>query len=208
MHNSEKELDMFLLMSDEVGLTLEDADPWLDEHNGLESLYGEEDHPGDNLLHLSVSNLQEFDQWLGTLPFAVAFQTAALLYNGLLNPIEIRSTMCPSINELLWPGSPHTSDDIAELILQFSRKIPTWSIEERLEKNLGCLFNLFKENFWATRNALTESLEQGRFRCYHATVTPTSVWYSGPSIEQSNGIIRKCADNFSTILYKHSLLLL
>jgi hypothetical protein len=187
---------MFFLMSGEVGLTVEGAHPSLDEHDGLGPLYGKRYRPGEKLIHLSVSKLQEIDQWLTTIPWSVAFQVAALLYNGLLNPIEIKVTMRPLINELLLPGSMHTSDDVAELILHFSQTILTWSIEERLEKNLDCLFKIFKENFWATRTKLAKSLRPGWFRCYRATITPTSVWYSGPSQEQSNGIIRKCVDDF------------
>lgn len=197
-------MDLFLLMSDEVGITVEDADPSLDEHDGLGALYGKKYRPGEKLVHLSVPKLQEIDQWLRGIPFPVAFQVATLMYNGLLNPIEIRSTMRPLINKLLQPGSTHSSDDVAELIIHFSRTIPTWSIEERLEKNLECLFNLFKEKFWATKSGLVKLLRPGWFRCYRATITPTSIWYSGPSQEQSNGIIRKCADDFSIILHKNS----
>lgn len=190
---TEEELDLFISMADEVGLALEDAHSSLDEHDGLGLFYGKY-QPGEKLVYLSDQKIGEINRWLGTIAFPVAFQVAALMQNGLLNPIEIGTTIRSSISKLLLPGSQRTSDEVAELLFHFTRAISSWTIDERLRSSLEDLFNRFKEGFWKSKSGLTRGLKPGWFRCYRATITPTNTVLSGPSQEQSNGIIRRYSD--------------
>jgi len=198
---SQEEMVSFKAMASVVGLKVltahhcTDTDNGLGEDLSLKTTKRVKRRAGDYLNHLTDGKMKEInDKWLKHLPFAVAFQVAFLLQNGLLNPIEIRS-MRPWIDQLLAQEPKRSrrevTDEVAELLYHFSRSIPSWTIDTRLNSDLEGRFNKFKAEFCANKSDLPKNTKPGWFPCYRANITPTRLTLDGPSQEQSNGVIRR-----------------
>lgn len=187
---SEEEIELFILMAKEVGIAVEEAHPCLDSHDGLGQLYGVKDRPGSRLVYLSDGKIKSIDRWLHQVPFRVAFQVAFMVYNGLVNPVDFEMTIRPLVEELL-KDSSRTVDDVAEILIHFSKSIRSWTMDDYLDSTLEERFRRFIQAYEEEGNALSTALQKGWFWCFRATITPTSLILAGPSREQSNGVIRK-----------------
>lgn len=198
---SQEEMESFKAMANVIGLKVFSAHSCMDKDNGLgedlsvKTTKRVKRRAGDYLNHFTDGKMKEInDKWLKNIPFPVAFQVASLLQNGLLNPIEIRS-MRPWIDQLL-AREPKRSrievtNEVAELLYHFSRSIPSWTIDTRLNSDLEQRFNKFKKTFWANKIDLPKKPNSGWFQCYRVNITPTRLTLDGPSQEHSNGIIRR-----------------
>ncbi|KIM33801.1 hypothetical protein M408DRAFT_18806 [Serendipita vermifera MAFF 305830] len=186
-------LSAFLKMTKVVGLAIRSAHKDLDTDDGLSTKTNAKARrrQGDHLNELSDIKIDQLNNnWLAGVPYSIAFQIAAMLQNGLLNPIEI-GDLRPSIDELIKPGSPRKTEEIARLLFRFSQSIPTWTFAERFTSTLQQKFNKFADMFWAQGSNLANTPKAGWFWVYRATLTPTTLRLSGPFQEQSNGVIRQ-----------------
>jgi hypothetical protein len=188
-------LDDFIKKAKVVGLSVVAAHTKRDTDDGL-GIMGAVDkktkrRTGDYLDELSDSKMHELTRkWLSTVPYPVAFQLAAMLQNGLVNPIEMRD-LRTSIDNLICPSSLRSIEDVGRLLCRFSQQIPSWTFKERLERTLQAKFATFEEVFWMEGNNLTNTVKAGWFWSYRATLTPTALRLSGPFQEQSNGVVRQ-----------------
>jgi hypothetical protein len=185
----------FILKADVVGLTVESAHENLDTDDGLGVMGAvskkNKRRVGDYLDELSDTKMHELTRkWLATVPYSVAFQLAALLQNGLVNPIEMRDLRI-LIHNLIHPSSTRSIEGVGRLLFRFSQSIPTWTVADRLKLTLNEMFTAFEEGFWKEGDNLTNTIKAGWFWSYRATLTPTTLRLSGPFQEQSNGVIRQ-----------------
>jgi hypothetical protein len=185
----------FILKADVVGLFVESAPENLDTDDGLGVMGAvskrNRRRMGDHLDELSDSKMHELTRnWLSTVPYPVAFQLAALLQNGFVNPIEMRDLRV-LIDNLIHPNSQRSIGDVGRLLFRFSQSIPTWTFADRLKLTLPERFTAFEEAFWKEGDNLTNTVKAGWFWSYRATLTPTTLRLSGPFQEQSNGVIRQ-----------------
>lgn len=184
-------LRSFLAMTKVVGLVVHAAPKDLDKDDGLAilGLLGKNKTKrrlGDYLDELSDSKIDELNQkWLIGIPYEIAFQIAAMLQNGLLNPIEIWELKEP-LEKITKP-----IEEIGHMLFQFAQSIPLWTFADRLSRSFLERFQEFVERFWKQGNNLTSTRKAGWFRSYRATLTPTTIRLSGPFREQSNGVIRQ-----------------
>ncbi|KAG8781898.1 hypothetical protein FRC15_007897 [Serendipita sp. 397] len=178
-----------------VGLPFLSPNPIIDTDDGLSNIFqvGRRKtmiKPADYLEWTGDMKMLEFNQKkLSKFPFHLAFQIAALLHNGLLNPIDVR-TFCDIIDERI-KSSDHSTNEIADLVAHFAEHIPTWTLDTLKKTTLEKRFQMFEEKFWGTRGNFANTLRPGWFWGYRVTITPTIMKLEGRSHEQSNGVIRR-----------------
>jgi len=127
--------------------------------------------------------LNETAKWLRspllTSNWRVAFQIEALLHNGAANTVELME-LRPRIEELI-RCSGDTAGDIMRRFVQEAARRPLG------QRVFECFEIVLKKK--AQRPRTTPP--RGRFFCHHVTFTPTRLLLEGPTISQSNRVIRE-----------------
>ena len=131
--------------------------------------------------------LAEIARWLGSLVFAsesnwrIAFQVEALLHNGVANTEEVME-LRPRIEALIRSvGDTVTAGDIMRRFMEAAAHRP---LKQRV---VECFESILDKK---TRRLRTSPMK-GRFFCHHVTFTPTRMLLEGPTITQSNRVIRE-----------------
>lgn len=191
-------LSIFKQMAQVVGLPFLKPSVYLDNDDGLGSLWHRgkrtKINPGDYLDWLSDRAMKELDdKWLARFPLRVSFQVAALLKNGLLNPIDIE-TMCSIVHRIL-KTSQRSEQQISDLLYHFSQSIPAWTFQELTTKTLEERFAAFQNEFWKRKTDFSKDLPPGWYWACSVTITPTTMRLEGPHHGQSNGVIRRYVEH-------------
>lgn len=131
----------------------------------------------------SHKKLNEIATWLRSPLLAsnwrVAFQIEALLHNGAANTVELME-LRPRIEDLI-----HRFGDIAgDIMRRFAENAVHRPLGQRVSE---CFESVLKKKPQRPRT----SPPRGRFFCHHVTFTPTRLLLEGPTIAQSNRVIRE-----------------
>ena len=133
----------------------------------------------------SRKRLNEIALWLRSPILAsnwrVAFQVAALLHNGVANTVELIE-LRPRIEALVRAfGDTLAAGDVMR---RFVEEAATRRLGQRV---FECFENVLRKKTRRSRTAPS----RGRFFCHHVTFTPTRLLLKGPTITQSNRVIRE-----------------
>lgn len=131
----------------------------------------------------SQKKLNEIATWLRsallTSNWRVAFQIEALLHNGVANTAELME-LRPRIEELI-----HCLGDTAgDIMRRFMERAANRPPGQRV-------FECFESVLEKKPQRPRTSPPRGRFFCHHVTFTPTRLLLEGPTIAQSNRVIRE-----------------
>lgn len=127
--------------------------------------------------------LNEIATWLRspllTSSWRVAFQIEALLHNGAANTAELME-LRPRIEELI----RCSGDTAGDIMRRFAESAARRPLAQRV---FECFENVLKKKPARPRI----SPPRGRFFCHHVTFTPTRLLLEGPTVTQSNRVIRE-----------------
>lgn len=129
-----------------------------------------------------AENIRNFD-WI------VAFQLQALLRNLDLDAVELLGIL-PRVKELV---ESHGSSHVADLLRTFAGRVRNLSHTngDTVVPVLSCLDSCHQELLKQERLAQTVPLDESLFRSFHVTITPTTLFLTGPFLERSNRVIRR-----------------
>lgn len=127
--------------------------------------------------------LNEIATWLRspllTSNWRVAFQIEALLHNGAANTVELME-LRPRIEKLI-----HCSGDtVGDIMRRFAEMAARRPLGQRI---FECFESVLKKTSYRPRT----TPPRGRFFCHHVTFTPTRLLLEGPTVAQSNRVIRE-----------------
>ncbi|KAF8844823.1 RdRP-domain-containing protein [Paxillus ammoniavirescens] len=127
--------------------------------------------------------LNDIGMWLRKPALAsnwrIAFQIEALLHNGAANTVELKE-LRPRVEELIRRHQDVAGDVMRYFAEAAARRPPGQSIEKCFEMILQKKLNRPRP-----------TPPRGRFFCHHVTFTPTRLLLEGPTITQSNRVIRE-----------------
>lgn len=127
--------------------------------------------------------LRENATWLKSPPLSsnwrVAFQVEALLHNSVANTTELIE-LRPRIEEV----THALRDSAGDLMRCFVETAARRPFGERISE---CFESVLKKRTQGMRT----SSSRGRFFCHHVTFTPTRLLLEGPTITQTNRVIRE-----------------
>lgn len=130
--------------------------------------------------------LNEIATWqcspLLTSNWRVAFQIEALLRNGAANTVELTG-LRPRIEELI----RCFGDAAGDIMRRFATKAAHRPLGQRVSECFERFLGLLKKHSLRPRT----SPPRGRFFCHHVTFTPTRLLLEGPTITQSNRVLRE-----------------
>jgi hypothetical protein len=142
----------------------------------------------------ATSVLDEFNKWLSTLDYEIAFQLEALLDRRIFCPDEFLDL----------------KDDVDAVVTVYGvraissciRSLGRSSEDHENRPSPKSVRELFAEACGAIRNGdwKEPSYRKGLFECHRATVTPTSIVLKGPFPDESNRVIRQYAGHHSNFL--------
>lgn len=136
-------------------------------------------------LLFSAQVVDEYQHWVGDLPWEVAFQVVAIVQNMLVDLREMLS-LRPKISEIL-----RKDKNIKDYTWKMLRHFGTRLSSSDQEGNVSQWFDDAAEEF--AKISKTPSLgptDGSLFQAWHVTITPTSIFLEGPYPEQSNRVIR------------------
>ncbi|KAF9236238.1 RNA dependent RNA polymerase-domain-containing protein [Melanogaster broomeanus] len=144
----------------------------------------------------SNRKLKAIDGWLRDSPlnsnWRVAFQVEALLHNGAANTAELEE-LRPRIEELIRCHQDVAGDVMRHVAEGAARRPPGQPAEE------------FFETVLQKTLRPRPTPPRGCFLCHHVTFTPTRMILEGPTIMQSNRVIREYEgyeDNFLRVDFR------
>ncbi|KAJ3519584.1 hypothetical protein NMY22_g13130 [Coprinellus aureogranulatus] len=131
--------------------------------------------------------LEEYAESLEQLPWSVAFQVEGIVRSRSVDIREM-SDILPSIRELVVREGERF---VALLLRDFAPKVyALYRDDDTVDAVLRC-FNKTLEEFRQQQGQRKEEPVDGSlFESYRVTVTPTTMLFEGPSLEQSNRVIR------------------
>jgi RNA-dependent RNA polymerase len=134
-------------------------------------------------------------RWLRSLNsnWPVAFQIEALLRNGIANTMELED-LRPRIDELIRRHQPLAARIMRFFVIKAACRPPAQTLQK-------CFELVLQEKLGNVR----PEAPAGRFYCHHVTVTPTRLILEGPTILQSNRVIRDYEgyeDNFIRVDFR------
>lgn len=128
-------------------------------------------------------NINEIAIWLRSPVLSsnwrVAFQVETLLHNAIANTVELME-LRPRIEELIHAFGD-TAGDIMRRFVEAAARRPLG------QRVFQCFESVLKKRTQRPR----ASPPRGRFFCHHVTFTPTRMLLEGPTITQSNRVIRE-----------------
>lgn len=128
-------------------------------------------------------NIHKVATWLRSPVLAsnwrVAFQVEALLHNGVANTEELMD-LRPRIAELIRSLGDAAGDAMRHFVETAARRHPGQHVS-------NCFQSVLEKNARRPRT----SPPRGRFFCHHVTFTPTRMILEGPTLTQSNRVIRE-----------------
>ncbi len=126
--------------------------------------------------------IQHFD-------WSVAFQLEALLRNLDVDPIEL-SGFLPRVEVLV---ETHGNSYVAELLKAFGGQVRNLSHNSRntVERVLSCLDSCHQELARQDNVAAPFPGDKNFHQSFHAIITPTNIYLTGPFLERSNRVVRR-----------------
>lgn len=141
---------------------------------------------------------EEYQQWLFTLPWEVAFQVDALARENVLDLQEllrIRPHLAALVKQ---HGRPWTASFLRHLSVQ--ARDTRWYQDSAQTLHLDVVMELFAQSKASFTGADALNTLEDTFLCYHAKVTPSRVLLDGPFPERNNRVMRKYAGYTSKFL--------
>ena len=137
----------------------------------------------EHQMFFCYNNIHRIAAWLRSPVLSsnwrVAFQVEALLHNGIANTEELME-LRPRIEQLIRSHGNTAGDLMRRFVETASRRPPGQRVFE-------CFRNVLEQ---AAQHPRT-SPPRSRFFCHHATFTPTRLLLEGPTVTQSNRVIRE-----------------
>lgn len=143
---------------------------------------------------------QEYESWLKSLPWAIAFQVESMtrdIYLDLKEMLMLRGRIENMINA---QGVPH----VVNFLRHFAIQLKTlFHYEDDSQGNTGSVEELFvrceQDYVPPSRKPSLAGLAE-TFDCLHVTVTPTTMKLAGPFPERSNRVMRLYPQNHDSFL--------
>ena len=141
---------------------------------------------------------EQYEQWLPTWRYEIAFQLDAIARANVLDLRELLS-LGPLLTETLkQKGKVWTAAFVRYLHTEAAD--PTWSRNRRISAQPNALEDLFKRCQGSFVIPARQDTREETFDCYHAKVTPSRIILEGPFPERSNRVMRKYAPYTSRFL--------
>ena len=139
--------------------------------------------------------MTQFESWLAQLEFEVAFQIEKIVRDAEVDFREI-FTLREMVGDLIRSkGVKHA----VGVLLSFhtTLKESTWDVNPNYIRNL---FLKAARGYVPETKSLADMAFEDTFSCYHVSVTPTAMKFSGPFPERSNRVFRKYPDRHSCFI--------
>ena len=152
-------------------------------------------YPKERRQLFSVELMMRFESWLAQLDFDVAFQLEKIVRDGQVDFREILALREVVGDLVRLKNVKHTVGVLRSF--HSTLKETTW------DPRPGFIRSLF---FKATREyvpqnkSLADMAFEDTFSCYHVSVTPTGMKFSGPFPERSNRVFRRYPDRHSCFI--------
>jgi len=139
----------------------------------------------------SPEALQEYERWLRSLPWSVAFQVEAIVRRRSVDVREMLSLL-PRIKQLI---TSRGKEKVGLMLRDFATKVASlYTSEDEADFGPDAVNRCFDQavlNFNAQPPRRSVDPTNGSLcDVYHATVTPTTIYLLGPFPERSNRVIR------------------
>jgi RNA-dependent RNA polymerase len=143
----------------------------------------------------SAELMAQFDSWLALLDFEVAFQVEKIVRDAQVDFREILA-LRQEIGDLV------RSKDIVHTVgvlrsFQSALKEAAWDVRPDYT---SALFRATAREYVPEPKSLADMAFEDTFSCYHVSVTPTAMKFSGPFQERSNRVFRRYPDHHSCFI--------
>lgn len=150
----------------------------------------------------SAARLQAMDINIRRFDWPVAFQLEALVRNLCLDATEI-SELAPKVQVMV---ASHGRAYVAKFLKQFAPRAKDF-LYTSTATNISSCFDSYAEEFKKQGDVAFEMPEDPNFySSLHVTITPTSMFLSGPFVDKSNRVIRRYArtnqENFLRVEFR------
>ena len=143
----------------------------------------------------SAERKRRFELWLGQLDFEVAFQVEKLVLDA---KVDFREALIlqGAIGDLVrLKGVKHTVGVLRSF--DSALKESLWNARPNY---IPTLFLTAAREYVPEAKSLANMALEDTFTCYHVSVTPTTMKFSGPFQERSNRVFRKYPDRHSCFI--------
>ena len=136
-----------------------------------------------------------FERWLAQLDFEVAFQVEKIVRDMLVDFHEILATR-EAVEDLVRSrGAEHTVGVLRSF--HSALKESTWDIHS---KDIPALFLTTAQEYVPELRGLANPTPEDTFSCFHVSVTPTAMKFTGPFQEKSNRVFRRYPNHHSCFI--------
>ncbi|KAF9650744.1 RdRP-domain-containing protein [Thelephora ganbajun] len=140
----------------------------------------------------STELMARFDSWLAQLDFEVAFQVEKTVRDSAVDLREIL-TLRQAVGDLVRSkGVKHTIGILRSF--HSALKDTAWDARPNY---IRALFLKTTREYVPETKSLADMAFEDTFSCYHVSITPTAMKFSGPFQERSNRVFRKYPDRHS-----------
>ena len=151
-------------------------------------------HKEDRQL-FSVELEQQLGQWLEQLDFEVAFQVEKIVRDALVDFQEILAIK-GAVEDLVRSRGVGRAVGVLRSF-QFALREYAW--EDR-PNHIPTLFLTTSREHVPEIKSLADTALEGAFWCHRVSVTPTTMKFSGPFLEQSNRVFRRYRNDYSCFI--------
>ncbi|KAF9791853.1 RNA dependent RNA polymerase-domain-containing protein [Thelephora terrestris] len=137
----------------------------------------------------------QFERWLAQLDFEVAFQLEKTVRDMLVDFREVLATR-EAVEDLVRSEGPKHTVGVLRLF-HSALKESTWDIHS---KDIPDLFLTAAREYVPEPSGPENPIPEDTFSCYHVSVTPTAMKFSGPFQEKSNRVFRKYPNRHSCFI--------
>ncbi|PFH54630.1 hypothetical protein AMATHDRAFT_134703 [Amanita thiersii Skay4041] len=144
--------------------------------------------PTDHRELFSRRSIEQYDEWIESLPWIVAFQVEAIVRNLIADFCEILSLKGNILEVINRYGDAYA----AELLKHFSTHVNDALLAYNdTEANVHMYFQKLQNDYQGFRIMQPlQPTDASLFQALHVTITPTTMQLSGPFLERSNRVIR------------------
>ena len=137
----------------------------------------------------------QFERWLAQLDFEVAFQVEKIVRDMLADFQEILATREAVEDLVRSQGVEHTVGVLGSF--RSALKESTWDIHS---KDIPSLFLTTAQEYVPEPRGFASQTPEDTFSCYHVSVTPTAMKFTGPFQEKSNRVFRRYPGHHSCFI--------
>ena len=155
-----------------------------------EGIYYREDR------HLFSAELErQLGRWLEQLDLEVAFQVEKIVRDASVDFQEILAIREPIGDLLRSKGAKHTIG----VLRSFHSALKEYEWDDH-PNYIPALFLTVSREYVPEIKSLADMALEDTFSCYHVSVTPTAMKFTGPFQEQSNRVFRRYPDHHSCFI--------